>query len=105
MKRIYMTMDEDLIRRFDKACEKAGLNRSQYLSCLLAGRLDLRPPVLQYKEMIRQLSDIERDLKVIALKDGLSDDEKIRIFAGLSDVKDILRGRFEKEEDGNGTKG
>ena len=105
MKRIYMTMDEKLIRRFDGACEKTGLNRSQYLSCLLAGRLDLRPPVLKYKEMISALSEIERDLKVIAMKDSLSDNDRILIFAKLSDIKELLSGEFTKKEVKDETEG
>ncbi len=90
MKRIYMTMDEKLIERFDKACHKAGLSRSQYLTCLLSGRRDLRPPVLGYKDMVRELAMIQQDLKVIALKESLTDDEKILIFAKLSDIRQLF---------------
>ena len=106
MKRIYMTMDEKEMKRFDKACGKAGLTRSQYLTCLLSGRIDLRPPVLRYKEMIRELSNIERDLKVIALKDGLSEDDKVMILTKLSDIKDVFAGiTTEKGEGSDGTEG
>ena len=103
MKRLYMTMDEKLIERFDKACQKAGLTRSQYLTTLLSGRLDIRPPVLQYREMIRQLSSIERDLKVLALKDNLSEDDRVLIMIRLSDLKDIFTGKVFRE-DSDGTK-
>ncbi len=102
MKRIYMTMDEKLIERFDKACQKAGLTRAQYLTSLLSGRIDIRPPVFQYREMIRQLSSIERDLKVLALKDTLSDNDRVLIMTRLSDLKEVFTGKAFRE-DGNGT--
>ncbi len=105
MKRIYMTIDEQQIERLDKACKKLGLTRSQFVSALMKGRTDIRPPVLQYKEMIRQLSEIERDLKALALKDDLSDDDRILILTVLSDIKDTFATMAAEKEDGNGTEG
>ena len=53
--RLFMSLTEAEVKQFDKACDKAGMTRSQYLKCLLNGRRDIRPPVLQYREMIWRL--------------------------------------------------
>ena len=103
MKRLYMTLDEKLIERLDKACRKAGLSRSQYMEVLLSGRIDIRPPVLQYGEMIRKLCGIEQDLKVMVLKDSLSEEDRVLIMTRLSDIKEMIKVKT-LGEDSNGTK-
>lgn len=88
--RIFMSLTEDEAKKFDEACEKAGMTRSQYLKLLLNGRRDIRPPVLQYRKMIHVFESIERDLKVLAMKDGLSDEDKIIIMQKLLEIKNGL---------------
>lgn len=95
--RLFMSLTEDEVKQFDKACDKAGMTRSQYLKCLLHDRRDIRPPVLQYKEMIHALESIERDLKVIVMKEELSDNDRLLVMQKLSDLKEIFSGRFHKE--------
>lgn len=52
--------------------------------------------------MIHALESIERDLKVIAMKDDLSDTDRLLIMQKLSDLKEMFSGRFHKEvSDGN----
>ena len=95
--RLFMSLTEAEVKQFDKACDKAGMTRSQYLKCLLSGRRDIRPPVLQYRDMIHELDSIERDLKVIAMKEDLSEEDRLLIMQRLSDIKEMLSGRFHKE--------
>ena len=95
--RLFMSLTEEEVKQFDKACDKAGMTRSQYLKCLLHGRRDIRPPVLQYKEMIHALESIERDLKVIAMKEELSDNDRLLVMQKLSDLKEMFSGRFHRE--------
>ena len=95
--RLFLSLTEEEVQAFDKARNKAGMTRSQYLKCLLNGRRDIRPPVLQYRDMIHELDSIERDLKVIAMKEDLSDEDRLLIMQRLSDIKEMLSGRFHKE--------
>ena len=95
--RLFLSLTEEEVQAFDKARNKAGMTRSQYLKCLLGGRRDIRPPVLQYRDMIHELDSIERDLKVIAMKDDLSDEDRLLIMQRLSDMKEMFSGRFHKE--------
>ena len=95
--RLFLSLTEEEGKQFDKACEKVGMKRSQYLKCLLNGRRDIRPPVLQYREMIHVLESIEKDLKLIAMKEDLSDNDRILIMQKLLEVKDIISAKFYKE--------
>ena len=95
--RLFLSLTEDEVDVFDKACRKAGMKRSQYLKYLLSGRKDIRPPVMRYREMIHALESIDRDLKVIAMKEVLSDEDRLLIMERLSDIKDMFQGRFAKE--------
>ena len=104
MSRLFLSLTDEEIKRFDSACERAGLTRSQYLKCLLGGRIDIRPPVLKYKKLITELSDIERDLKMIAMKEELSDEDRLLVMTKLSDIKDLVKERLSKEDE-NGDRG
>ena len=94
--RLFLSLADEEVERFDKARDKAGMTRSQYLKYLLNGRRDIRPPVLRYRELIHSLESIERDLKVIAMKEDLTDEDRLLIMQKLTDVKDILSGRFKE---------
>ena len=102
--RVFMSLSEKEVAKFDNACKKACMTRSQYLSFLLGKRTDLRPPVLRYRELIQALESIDKDLKVIAMKDVLSEDEKIFVMQKISDTKDMLSERL-KGESANGDRG
>ena len=95
--RLFLSLSEEDMQKFDRACEKAGMKRSQYFKYLLSGRRDIRPPVLQYRELIHVLGNIERDLKVIAMKEELADKDRIFIMQKLADLNDTFAGRFEME--------
>ena len=95
--RLFLSLSEEDMQKFDRACEKAGMKRSQYFKYLLSGRRDIRPPVLQYRELIHVLGNIERDLKVIAMKEELADKDKIFIMQKLVDLNNTFSGRFYKE--------
>lgn len=97
MARVFLTLTDEENTKFKKAAEKAGMTKSQYLRYLLGGRRDIRPPVLQYKQLIHELDSIERDLKVIAMKEELSDNDRLLIMEKLSELKEMLSKRFYKE--------
>ena len=100
--RLFLSLTEEEVDSFDKACEKAGLTRSTYFKYLLKGRRDIRPPILRYREMIHMLESIERELKVIAMKDDLSDEDRLIIMQRLSDLKDMfLRILYREVPDGD----
>ena len=95
--RLFLSLSEEDMQKFDRACEKACMKRSQYFKYLLSGRRDIRPPVLQNRELIHVLGNIERDLKVIAMKEELADKDRIFIMQKLVDLNNTFSGRFYKE--------
>ena len=94
MARLFLSLTDDEVAKFDRAREKAGMTRSQYLKFLLSGRRDFRPPAMRYRELITKLSDIERDVKVVAMKDALSDEDRLLMLTRLNDIKEIISDRF-----------
>ena len=87
MKKIYLTLDEEVIEKFEKGCKRHGLTRGQYFSRLLSSRNDIRPPAIRFRKLIKLLEGIERALKVIALKDALSEEDRVYVLQSLSDMK------------------
>lgn len=89
-KRLFLSMSEDEWNRFEKAREELGMNRSQYVRYLIGGQKEIRPVAIKQKELIYHLSNIDRSLKVIAMKDELSEEEKMIVIAKLEDLKNLF---------------
>lgn len=94
MSRVFLSMTEEEVSTLDAAREKVGMTKSQYVRYLMSGKKEIRPPTIRYKELIHRLDAIERDLKVIAMKESLTDTDRICIMAKVEDIKNLLRGKF-----------
>ena len=57
---------------------------------LLKGQKEIRPASIVNIRLIDKLSEVDRHLKVIAMKDALSDNEKIYVMEQLRDIKELL---------------
>jgi len=89
-KRLFLTMSEDEWESFERAREELGMNRSQFVRYLIGGQKEIRPSAIKYKELIFHIANIDRDLKVIAMKEELSDLEKMQVLTKLEDLKKLL---------------
>ncbi len=85
--RLFMTLSQEELDAFENAREQLGFNRSQYLRYLISGQKEIRPQALKERELIKLLAEIERDLKLIAMKPSVSNEEKVLILAKLDDLK------------------
>ena len=85
--RLFMTLSQEELDQFENAREQLGFNRSQYLRYLISGQKQIRPVAIKERELIKLLAEIERDLKVIAMKPSVSNEEKVLILAKLDDLK------------------
>lgn len=94
MSRVFLSMTEEEVSALDEAREKVGMTKSQYVRYLMSGKKDIRPPTIRYRELIHKLDAIERDLKVIAMKESLKDTDRICIMAKLEDIKKLMNGKF-----------
>ena len=57
------------------------------MSYLISVQKEIRPVAIKERELIKLLAEIERDLKVIAMKPSVSNEEKVLILAKLDDLK------------------
>lgn len=85
--RLFMTLSQEELERFEEARERLGFNRSQYLRYLIAGQKEIRPQAIKERELIKLLAEVERDLKIIAMKPSVSNEDKVLILAKLDDLK------------------
>lgn len=86
MARLYITLPDSTKDLFESQRTALFLTRSEYLEKLLKKQKVIRPPTLKYRELIDSLSMIEKDLRVIAMKDTLPDDERLYIMIVLQDL-------------------
>ena len=84
MSRVFLSMTDDEVCALDAAREKVGMTKSQYVRYLMSSKKDIRPPTIRYRELI----------KVIAMKESLTDTERICIMTKLEDIKNLLHGKF-----------
>lgn len=90
MKRLFLSMPEDLLEIFEAERSQLGMNRSQYVRHLMSKRGDIRPDSIRYQKLVQKLSDIELDLRVIASKDSLSDKDRIYLFKQVDEIKKLM---------------
>ena len=91
MSRVFLSMTDDEVCALDAAREKVGMTKSQYVRYLMSSKKDIRPPTIRYRELIHKLDAI---VKVIAMKESLTDTERICIMTKLEDIKNLLHGKF-----------
>lgn len=57
---------------------------------MIGGQKEIRPPAMKYQEIIARMASIDRSLKVIAMKDVLSDTDRMFIVTKLEELKKML---------------
>ena len=89
--RLFLSLSEEELALFENAREQIGMNRSQYLRYLIGGQKEIRPAAIKNRGLISHIASIDRSLKVIAMKDELSEIEKLQMLALLEDIKEMMR--------------
>ena len=89
-----MTLREETNAEFDKRREEHSMTKDQFLRQLLLQE-DVRPESIVNMDAIEEISDLERDLRVLCMKEELSDVEKLKVFELLGfirkQVKELVR--------------
>ena len=88
--RLFLSLSEE-VALFENAREQLGMNRSQYLRYLIGGQKEIRPTAIKNRGLISHIASIDRSLKVIAMKDELSEIEKLQVLTLLEDIKEMIR--------------
>lgn len=89
-KRLFLSLSEEDVERLDMLRTEIGMNRSQYIRYVISGQNKLLSPSIKYKEMIDRLSHIDLSLRVLALKDGVSEEDILMIYSEIREMKTIL---------------
>ena len=89
-KRLFLSMSEKEVERLDVLREELGMNRSQYVRHLLSGQRKIMPAAIKEKQLIDVLSKIELDMRVLALKEGISPGESLAIYSELREIKELM---------------
>lgn len=89
-RRLFMSLAEDEFDRFERAREDLGMTRSQYLKFLIQGQKEIRPRSIVQSKYIEAISDMDRNLKTIVMKESLSDEDRIYILEQLKELKRVL---------------
>ncbi len=88
--RLFLSLSEEEFQSFENARNELGYNRSQYIRYLIGGQREIRPPAMKYQKMISHLASIDRSIKVIAMKDNLSDMDRMLLITKLEELKKML---------------
>lgn len=91
-KRMFMSLTENEYERFESARGELGMTRSLYLKYLISGQKEIRPPAITQRKLIEKLALVDRDLKIIAMKENLEDNDRIYVMEQLKELKTLLNG-------------
>lgn len=89
-KRLFLSLSEEDVQKLDSLREELGMNRSQYIRYVLSGQSKVINPSIKYMEIVKQLAEIDMDLRVIALKDPVSPGETLAIYSEIRELKTLL---------------
>lgn len=88
--RLFLSLSEDELKKFEEGRNELGFNRSQYLRYLIAGQKEIRPPAIKDRAYISKLASIDRSIKAIAMKEELSDTDKMLLYSKLDELKKMI---------------
>ena len=91
MARLFLNLSDEELMKFENARNALGMNRSQYVRYLIGGAKEIRPYSIKQKELISKLASIDKSIKVIAMKDDLSDMDKMKLMSKMEDVIKIFK--------------
>ena len=89
-KKLYINLTEEEYEQYESSRNQLGMKRGKFLKYLLNGQKEIRPTSIVNIRLVDKLSELDRHLKVIAVKDALSDNEKIYVMEQLRDIKELL---------------
>ncbi len=92
--RLFLSVSDEDLEKLDRLREELGMNRSQYIRYIISGQRRVLPPVVKDKKLIDKLSQIDLDMRVLALKDGISPGEALALYSEIRELKDVLSGRL-----------
>lgn len=90
--RLFLSVSDADLYKLDILREELRMNRSQYIRYLISGQKRVLIPSVKYKQLVTKISQIDLSLRVIALKDEISTEDKLLILTELTEIKRILTG-------------
>lgn len=91
--RLFLSVSDEDLNRLDMLREELHMNRSQYIRYIIAGQKRLLISSVKYKELISKLSQIDLSLRVIALKQEMTAEDKLLIYTKLEEIKELVSGK------------
>ena len=89
-KRLFLSMPQEYVDKLDGLCTELGMNRSQYIRYLLSGQRRVLPTVVKDKKLIDAIAKIDLDMRVLALKEGMTPRDTLAIFCEIREIKALL---------------
>ena len=90
--RLFLSLSEEDLMKLDILRGELGMNRSEYIRHLLSGQKKILPPAIRDKKLIEKLSQIDLDMRAIALKDGISPGDALAIYSEIREMKYLITG-------------
>ena len=88
--RLFLSLSEEEFKSFENARNELGYNRSQFIRYLIGGQKEIRPPAMKNQAFISRMASIDRSIKVIAMKETLSDTDRMLIITKLEELKELI---------------
>lgn len=89
--RLNMYVDASDVVTLDLRRAELGMSRSEFVRYLIRNQKRIVPVSIKEKELVRVLSDIDTHLKVIALKENLSVEDRLYLYSEIDEIKNLIR--------------
>lgn len=91
MERITVTMHPSDVDLFERKRNEMGMSKSSYIRYLIAEHEKALPPFLKYKEIIKELAEINTSLKEIVINEKISITDKMQLCEKIDQLTETMR--------------
>lgn len=83
-------LSEEDAQKLDVLRQELDMKRLQYIRYVISGQTKVLNPSIKYKEIVKQLAEVDLHLRVIALKESVSPEETLAVYAAINELKALL---------------
>ena len=91
MARMYVTLSDDYLDKFDKTCAENGMTRSNMFMVLYSSYLDTLPVSLRNKMLVDALSELNVLMKEILITGDFKYEDRMFITESVRKISELIK--------------
>lgn len=91
MARMYITISDDLLEDFDRACAEHGMTRTNMFLLIFKSYIDELPMSLRDKQLIEILSEVNVTTKEVLISESLDYEKRMFLTESVKKITSLIK--------------